>query len=221
MLTQDKKYIFDLDGTLYSFATTGHATFGESIFYRDLRERIIAYIANHLSVPDKKAAEIFENMNVEFNGELSIGFEKTYGINRYAYYEATWNCEPKNYIAANSMLAETLTPFRGRALLLTAAPRMWADKVLQHLNIADVFGENIITGEPDIRKPDPAVFLQAAKQLDTHPANITSIGDQNYSDIVPAKSLGMTTVIIGPELLDAHHRADTIYDAINVIKEKL
>jgi putative hydrolase of the HAD superfamily len=221
MQTPEKKYIFDLDGTLYAFASTGHVTFGTSVFYMDLKKRILAYIADSLEVSEKEAEEIFAKVDGEFNGELSIGFEKTYGIDRYAYYEATWSCEPKDYIVANARLAEALAPFRGQALLLTAAPQAWASKVLRYLNIADIFGENIITGEPDIRKPDPAVFLQAAKQLGAHPSNITSIGDQNYSDIVPAKSLGMTTILIGPEQLDAHHRVDTIYDAINVIKEKL
>ena len=221
MQTTQKKYIFDLDGTLYSFASTGHVTFGKSVFYADLRLRILAYIAATLGVTSDEAEEIFQKVDKEFNGELSIGFEKMHGIDRYAYYEATWGCEPKDYIAVNAKLREALLPFRGHALLLTAAPHAWASRVLQHLDIADIFGENIITGEPDIRKPDPAVFRQAAEKLNTQPNAIVSIGDQNYSDIVPAKSLGMTTILIGPEQLDAHHRADSIYDAINIIKEKL
>lgn len=216
-----KKYIFDLDGTLYSFASTGHVTFGKSVFYADLRRRILAYVATTLSVTSNEAELIFQKVDEEFNGELSIGFEKAYGIDRYAYYEATWNCEPGDYIVVNPRLSEALAPFRGRALLLTAAPSAWATKVLQYLGVADIFGENIITGEPDMRKPDPAVFLQAAKQLNAQPNSVISIGDQNYSDIIPAKSLGMTTILIGPEQLNAHHRADSIYDAINLIKEKL
>jgi FMN phosphatase YigB (HAD superfamily) len=174
-----------------------------------------------LNVTSNEAEEIFAKVDKEFNGELSIGFERAYGIDRYAYYQATWSCEPKDYIVANPKLAEALAPFRGHALLLTAAPHAWASRVMQYLNIADIFGENVITGEPDMRKPDRAVFLQAARQLNVQSNNIVSIGDQNYSDIVPAKSLGMTTILIGPEQLDAHHRVDSIYDAINIIKEKL
>lgn len=122
MKIPEKKYIFDLDGTLYSFASTGYVTFGKSVFYMDLRKRILAYIADSLKVSNKEAEEIFAKINEEFNGELSIGLEKTYGIDRYAYYEATWSCEPKDYIEANLTLATALAPFRGQALLLTAAP---------------------------------------------------------------------------------------------------
>jgi putative hydrolase of the HAD superfamily len=220
MQQTDKKYIFDLDGTLYSFAGPKHATFTESSFYTNLKERILVYIATTLQVDRARSEEIFTHVNKEFNGELSIGFEKAYGIDRYAFYEATWNCLPGDYITVDPRLAVALAPFRGHALLLTAAPHVWASKVLQHLEIADIFGENIITGEPDIRKPDPAVFHLAAKQLNVHPKHIVSIGDQNYSDILPAKSLGMTTILIGPKLLDAHHQAASIYDALNIIKEK-
>lgn len=216
-----KKYIFDLDGTLYSFAATGHVTFGKSVFYADLRSRILAYVAVTLGVTSGEAEGIFAKVDQEFGGELSIGFERTYGIDRYAYYAATWDCNPEDYIPANPKLAGLLAPFQGRALLLTAAPRAWADRAVQYLGVAETFGENIITGEPDIRKPDPAVFRQAAKQLNALPSDIVSVGDQNYSDIVPAKLLGMTTVIIGPEQLDAHHRVDSIERAITLIKEKL
>jgi FMN phosphatase YigB (HAD superfamily) len=221
MQQSQKKYIFDLDGTLYSFASSGHVTFDKSVFYADLCRRILAYVQSALSVTNGEAEEILLKVDDEFKGELGIGFEKMYGIDRYVYYEATWSCNPKDYITAGPRLAEILQPFRGHALLLTAAPYAWASKVLQYLNIADIFGDNIITGEPDIRKPDPAVFQQAAEQLGVHPRAIISIGDQNYSDIIPAKSLGMTTILIGPKLLDAHYRVASIYDAVNLIKEKL
>lgn len=220
MRLTEKKIIFDLDGTLYPFAP-GYVSFIESAFYAELRMRIIAYLRERLKISNDEAQEVFEKVDRQFKGELSIGFEKMYGIDRYEYYEATWNLSPKDYIGSDVQLAEALAPFRGRALLLTAAPRAWAQGALEHLGIADIFGENIITGEPDIRKPDPAVFTQAARQLNAHPSDIISIGDQNYSDIVPARSLGMTTILIGPELQDAHYRAASVYDAINIIKEKL
>lgn len=220
MQLPEKKVIFDLDGTLYSFAP-GYVSFVESAFYAELRMRIIAYLMKRLKINDNEAQEVFEKVDSRFKGELSIGFEKMYGIDRYEYYQATWSLSPKDYIGSDVQLAEALAPFRGRALLLTAAPRAWALSALEHLGVADIFGENIITGEPDIRKPNPAVFTQAAKQLNAHPGDIISIGDQNYSDIVPARSLGMTTILIGPELQDAHYRAASVYDAINIIKEKL
>lgn len=219
MKSKHNKFIFDLDGTLYRFAC-GSQTFGGSVFCADLYQRVEQFLAAELDVSVAEAGRAVAEINRKFDGEISTGVEKTFGIDRYKYYAATWNCNPANYVSKDERLASELQAFTGHSVLLTAAPRAWSDKVLQYLQIAEVFGDKIITGEPDTRKPDPQVFAQAAEMLSTSPAQIISIGDQNHSDILPAKLLGMSTIIIGPEQLDAHYRADNIYDAINLIKEK-
>ena len=48
---------------------------------------------------------------------------------------------------------------------------------------------------PPIRKPNPEVFLNAAAALDVRPDDCFVIGDRIDTDIVPAKLLGMTTVL--------------------------
>ena len=216
-----EKVIFDLDGTLYRFHSERAISFGQSQFYADLRQRIIAFLGAHLGVDDQTATGMLEAVNTEYDGELSIGFERRYGIDRHIYYAATWACEPADYVPLHPDLSAEMAPFAGRALLLTAAPRIWALRVLDHLGLRDVFGDLIITGEPDLRKPDPAVFALAAERLGIDPAQIISVGDQNHSDILPAKALGMTTVLIGPDQLDADHRATNLQAAITLIKEKL
>jgi len=108
MQQTDKKYIFDLDGTLYSFAKTTHATFTQSVFYSDLKERILAYITTTLQVDEDRAKEIFSQVNERFNGELSIGFEKMYGIDRYAFYEATCT------ISRTCTVTHCSTPYMGK-----------------------------------------------------------------------------------------------------------
>jgi HAD superfamily hydrolase (TIGR01509 family) len=221
MRNDNKKVIFDLDGTLYSLGGKQFGTFGESQFYTDLKGRILTFIGTRLNLGKMQAARIIENVDRQFNGDLSIGFEKLYGIDRYEYYTATWQCDPTEYVTADNELAAKLTALRGRTLLLTAAPRVWAEKTLDHLGVADIFGGNIITGEPDIRKPDPLVFMQASKKLDLDPRNIISVGDQNHTDIIPARAVGMTTILIGPKQQDAHFRVDTIHQAIDIIKEQL
>ena len=48
---------------------------------------------------------------------------------------------------------------------------------------------------PPIRKPNPEVFLNAAAALAVGPDDCLVIGDRIDTDIVPAKLLGMTTVL--------------------------
>lgn len=215
-----KKIIFDLDGTLYKFRGD-EDTFAQTQFYSDLKQHICDYISHNQTVTKHQAEDILENINTKYAGELSIGFEKEYGIDRYEYFRRTWGeLQPENYVSSDTQLTQELENFRGNILLLTAAPRIWAERVLNHLGIQELFEDLIISGEPDIRKPDPAVFQQAKTLLGVEYECITSIGDQDYSDIVPAKKLGMRTIRIGAEQGSADHRCDSIVDALLLLKQE-
>jgi HAD superfamily hydrolase (TIGR01549 family) len=51
-----------------------------------------------------------------------------------------------------------------------------------------------------IRKPDPAIYLYAAREIGRTPAEILMVGDSFERDVVPAKQIGMTTAWLeGPE----------------------
>jgi FMN phosphatase YigB (HAD superfamily) len=218
-MKQVTSFIFDMDGTLYSFEPGKHVVFSQTQFCRDLEERVAAYVASVLQVDAVRATQIVAEIDRAFNGDLSIGMERVYGIDRYEYYKATWSCDPTDYILPDKQLRAALLPFAGRTVLLTAAPRVWAERVLRHLDVADIFGDRIISGEPDIRKPNARVFEQAAELLGTAPDHVLSVGDQHHTDILPAQSVGMRTLLIGPDQMTADHRADSIYHALTLIKE--
>lgn len=221
-MNSQKKVIFDLDGTLYSFKGSANKTFTSSLFYTDLRIKIADYITLRLGVGKDEAWQSIQDIDKKYIGELSTGFEKDFGIDRYEYYAQTWGgMDAERYVEPNQKLRESMEVFAGNALLLTAAPRVWADKVLQMLDLRDVFGESIITGEPDIRKPSEKVFETAKNILGVDYADITSVGDQNFSDIVPAKKLGMKTIIISNVLESADQRADTIGGALRLLKGEI
>ena len=219
-MVSNERVIFDLDGTLYSFIGDGTNTFTGSNFYQDLRIRIVEYIAEKLAISREQSLAITAEIANEYDGELSIGFEKKYGIDRYEYYQSTWGVmDVEKYITLNQGLAARMEKFTGRSLLLTAAPKVWAEKVLKLLGIDEVFGNNIISGEPDTRKPQPGVFIQAREILNVPFGSITSVGDQDVSDIIPAKSVGMKTIIIAPTKQSADRRADTLEDALTLLEE--
>ena len=49
--------------------------------------------------------------------------------------------------------------------------------------------------DPPLRKPTPEVFLDAAAALEARPDSCLVVGDRIDADIVPARLLGMTTVL--------------------------
>ncbi len=216
----ETKFIFDLDGTLYDLDGIPGTSFGASRFCADLMSNTRTFIGEQLGINQDEASEIFNQIMERYSGELSLGLEKDYGIDRYDLFDATWSQPPENYIGANPNLVNMLTPFAGRAALLSAAPKVWVDLVLEYLEVSDVFGSQVYTGEPDLRKPNPAIFRHVAAKMETRPEACLSIGDQNHSDIIPAKSIGMQTALIGPERLDADFSATSLKGILEIIKER-
>ncbi|MEK9175853.1 MAG: HAD family hydrolase [Patescibacteria group bacterium] len=213
------KYIVDMDGTLYKFDKGKAQNFISSQFYIDLRKNILNFFVAELMLKDFKAVEEFERINKKYKGEISIGIEKEYGFDRYKYYDLTWsNLEPKRYIKYDPKLRDSLGNMKGDIALLTAAPKIWVISVLNFLGINDVFGDLIFTGEPDIRKPNPAAFQTIVQRFNSPSSNFFSIGDQEESDIIPAKSIGMQTLKIGPGKTYADYQAPDIKQAIRLLK---
>ncbi len=177
-----------------------------------------SYLGSTLGISNQAAKAEYDRIKNSFNGEVSIGVERELGISRYEWFANTWNLNPKDYIEKpKSELAETLKPVADRSMILTAAPALWAYPVLSYLGLGGMFDDRIVTGEPDIRKPSLDVFRQAAGILQRECCEVISIGDQNESDIVPAKALGMLTVKVGLPIGDADYFADNIYEAIQLI----
>lgn len=217
---KETNFIFDLDGTLYDLDGVPGTRFGASRFCADLMANTKTFISERLGVDQEEASQIHTRIIKTYEGELSLGLEAEYDIDRYDLFEATWGQPPEKYIGANPELTKMLAPFAGRSALLSAAPRVWVDLVLEYLEVGDVFGGQIYTGEPDLRKPNPEIFRLITKQLGTKPQNCLSIGDQNYSDIIPAKAIGMQTALIGPEQLDADFSAESLQGILEIIDER-
>jgi putative hydrolase of the HAD superfamily len=219
-MRQDYRVVFDLDGTLYHFDGDAARTFTQSTFYADLKQRIVSFFVDALGMDENTARTEIQRIAAAYQGEMSVGVEREYGMSRNAYFAATWDCDPGKYITADGRLSDLLAGVAGRGALLTAAPRVWADRVLAYLGVADVFGDWVYTGESDIRKPHTAAFQAVAGDFGVAPARLISIGDQNHSDILPAKALGMKTLLVGVRKQDADYCAPTIYDAIQLLSQE-
>jgi len=190
-----KLLIFDVDGTLYQFPG---GSFSNSPLKKLVRENVLLLIQKHLSVTAQKSLDIFNKIENKYGETLSIGFEKEFGINRNEYFNFVWN------IPANLVLKKdpTLRPLflnlqkSFTLLVLTDAPRTWILNVLNYLDIIDLFEDNIITGESNIRKEFGNAFENILKIKKIKPEDCLSIGDQEKTDIIPAKQLGIKTIYI-------------------------
>ncbi|HMQ09544.1 MAG TPA: HAD hydrolase-like protein [Candidatus Nanoperiomorbaceae bacterium] len=211
--------VFDMDGTLYQFPEG--ATFSESPLGVAVRQNTADFLSREFKLSDEAAWNRYDELLRRYDGEMSLGLEREFGINRMRFFDETWDIDPENIIVPEPGLREQMERLDIQCALLTAAPRVWAKRAIGYIGIANLFGDNIITGEPDIRKPNPEVFRQIMDKVGSVASQTVSIGDQDFSDIVPAKQLGMRTVRIGQdENSVADLQARNVNDALVKLRQK-
>ena len=196
MRTRNKQLIIlDLDGTLYDFK--------EGSFKRsDLRKTVLRnakkYIMNKLNKTKSEASSVLHTIIAKYGENISIGLEKEFSINRFDYFNSVWNINAKKFIKFDSSVRKILLKISGHYdyLLISDAPMIWIKSVLKELNVADVFSKKIISGEGDQRKIFGNIFHMILGDYKINPENCVAIGDQEKTDIIPAKKLGMRTIFI-------------------------
>jgi len=213
--------IFDIDGTLYQFDQGDESHFSSSRFGKQIHQNCIGFFMNTLGLKEDQALEKYTDYRARYNDEVSLGVEKELGINRSEYFANTWDLDPSEFIQPNTLLIETLSSLPVKTGILSAAPCIWVNKVLNFLEIKHIFDPDIFTGDPDLRKPNPKVFEQFSKLWGMPAQSILSIGDQEKTDIIPAKSIGMMTARIGQNIkTEADFIAPNAIEMITLLKQK-
>ena len=69
-----------------------------------------------------------------------------------------------------------------------------------------------------MRKPNKDIFKKICEDFKMKYENVISIGDQVFSDILPAKSLGMRTILVGSESEEANYSINSIENVLDVVK---
>jgi len=68
--------------------------------------------------------------------------------------------------------------------------------VLTGLGLAPLLDTIVCSAAVGLHKPDPRIFEFACRRLDVRPEDCAHIGDHYYSDVVGARAVGMTPVLI-------------------------
>jgi putative hydrolase of the HAD superfamily len=94
-------------------------------------------------------------------------------------------------------MPELLDRLRARGLLLGLAANQPPEAVAQldELGVGRYFSHRQVSGSHGFRKPDVRLFLRACDDLGVAPAECIMVGDRIDNDVVPAKLLGMRTIL--------------------------
>lgn len=194
-----KLIIFDLDGTVYQFKG---GSFKKSGIYKRILKNTKKYIAKTLNKGKNETEMIVKNILEEYGNSISIGLEKEFGINRYDYFNSVWDIPAKQYVKKSPSLRGLFYSVKKNfdMFLVSDAPRIWVDKVLKELNIDDIFDGKIFSGEGNTRKEFFNAFDSIKKEMNVKAIECIVVGDQEETDIVPAKEGGMRTIFINKKL---------------------
>ena len=195
MKKQKKFIIFDLDGTLYSLRG---GSYRKSLLRQCVFNNAQNYISVKLSKSKSDAQSIFNAIQEQYGEQISIGLEKEFNIDRYDYFNTVWDIPANDSIKKSQGLQRTLLTLKKEynLALVSDAPRVWINNALEELRVKDIFQNNIFSGEGEQRKEFNNAFSGLVQALKLNPRNCIAVGDQEHTDIIPAKTLGMYTVFV-------------------------
>ncbi|MFA6005401.1 MAG: HAD family hydrolase [Patescibacteria group bacterium] len=189
-----KVVICDMDGTFYQLDGKGGG-YQNSKLELAVQTNALLFIQRREKCTPDQAQLIFSRAQQDPVG-ASLFLAEKYGISRTDYFNEVWNIDPAGIVVNYEVATGSLCQFKGKypgvkLVLLTSAPRVWAEKVLKFLGIREQF-ELIYTGEQFGSKTEVFALLAGRYK----PENMLSIGDQQATDIEPAQQLGMSTLVI-------------------------
>jgi FMN phosphatase YigB (HAD superfamily) len=211
--------IFDLDGTLYRFK---EGSFRKSGLQQKVLENARLYVVEKCGTSKDQAEKIINNIINRYGENISVGLEKEFGLDRYNYFDQVWNIPAREFICEDKALQSELKELSRdfHFLLLSDAPRIWIDHVLSELNIRQYFIDKVYSGEGDARKVFGNAFEAVVDKFGLNPALTWSVGDQEETDILPAKQAGLNTVLIGEGLTVANYSISSIMDLRHLFKSQ-
>jgi len=183
--------LFDLDDTLHDKNTSlkkcGFRLFSEFNLgsLTTVNSFIESFVSENKIIQPKDIA--FNKLAVEFQIpkytelELLDRFNKSFHIDAVIFDGVR---EMFNYLKSQSVPIGCVTNGRD----------FFQRNKISSLGLTDNFKTIVTSGEIEIKKPDPGIFLEALSRMNIKPENTVFCGDSLKSDIIPAKELGMVTI---------------------------
>jgi putative hydrolase of the HAD superfamily len=133
-----------------------------------------------------------------------------------------------HYVLADSAHA-LLEALRARGLKLalvsnTASPQWLLQPILERQGIAQRVDAVVLSSEVGKRKPHPAIFEHALRELEVESRDALFVGDRLEADVLGASRIGMKTMQAvwfradeGPAGVEPDYQGFTLMDVLNVV----
>ena len=191
-------WIFDLDNTLYPPGTE---------FMALIEGKIKDFVSRQTGLPPDEAWDL-QKRYLNAHGTALAGLMAFHGVEPHAFLDEIHDVSLDS-LQPDPELRAALARLPGRRLVFTNGSAWHAERVLDRLDLADLFDEVFhLEAAQLISKPDPAAFDLFIKAHAVTPAESAFFEDRAIN-LEPAARLGMTTVLVGPR---AAENADRFVD---------
>jgi putative hydrolase of the HAD superfamily len=205
------KYIlFDLDDTLYP---------KEAGVMKVVSERILCYMTQKMDIPADDATQKKHDYYQRY-GTVLRGLMEQYHIDPQDYLDYVHGFDPKDYLGVSPPLNRMLEEIPLEKIIFTNADVPHSQRVLDALNVRHHFNKIIdIQALRYENKPRPNAYRQALNMLGV-PGEACIMVDDMPRNLIPAKDLGMTTILINGKhtSLAVDYVVPTVFHVEDVIK---
>lgn len=188
MMSKDTVWLFDLDNTLHDASRAA---------FPWVKEAMGHYVARHLQWPLLRAQQLRDHYLHTYGATLA-GMVRHHGVDA-AHFLQTVHEIPglEGRLRSHVRDRKTLSRLPGRKVILTNAPRQYAQRVLRHLGLnhwdAIVSVEDMKMFGQFRPKPDPRMLRMVTARLGVRPGQCVLVED-TLANLRPARRLGMKTV---------------------------
>jgi len=189
-MTNLSTLFIDLDGTLYA---------NNNGMWEAIAARMNAYMLDVLQLPEERIPEMRQAFFLKYGTTLR-GLQTHYQVDPQDFLAYVHDIPVFEYLAPDQRLMRTLGELDYPKWILTNSDRAHSQRVLAALGVQDQFDGIIDITALDFRnKPEPEAFTAALTLAGGPVPDECVFVDDIPKNLVPAKQLGMSTVLVGQD----------------------
>ncbi len=193
-----KVIIFDLDGTLYKNPEI-RKQFAAAAYHTLSKYKNIGVADAQKLIEDKR-----ETLKVQYGSPVPYTLTlKSFGISIEDWHtENVVYFDPRDYLTKDEKLKKSLNELKQhyRLAILTNNNRIQTERILEALDLKDVFDKIFTYNSFKLLKPNPEFLERAVEDMNVEPEACLFVGDRFNIDLSPAKKLNMHIYeVSGPE----------------------
>jgi len=186
--------LVDLDDTVYP---------RENGIMKEVGRLILRYMVERMQIPEDQASSLRRRYYEDYGTTLR-GLQAHHQVDTEEYLRFVHDIPLEKFLHRNPLLDQALASIPQEKVIFTNSTAEHAEEVLRLVGVRSHFSQIIdlralqYANKPDLRAYHRALGLVGA------PVEACLVVEDSLRNLVPARALGMATVLVTPDGMDAH-----------------